>query len=104
MPDKVRIPDVSIFAGRPKGGPYPAVPPLAVIEVLSPGDNSAEMYAKFDEYAAWGVGYIFEIDPERRTIRRYLRGSLLLTDAIEIPEHGFSLGASELFATLDERN
>jgi Uma2 family endonuclease len=70
-PDNVRSPDVSFVAPRrlpgerePDGFPYLA-PELAV-EVLAPGDRSADVLEKVGEYLDVGARLVWVIDPAKR--------------------------------------
>jgi Uma2 family endonuclease len=53
---------------------------------------------KLREYRAWGVGFIWVIDPDNREIHLYDNGNLIVVDALVIPSHNFSLPAAEIFA------
>jgi|ERR1044071_5033684 Uma2 family endonuclease len=57
------IPDVCIYARSGFEGPYPSVPPLLWIEILSPDDRMADVWKKADELIANGVPYVWIIDP-----------------------------------------
>jgi Uma2 family endonuclease len=47
---------------------YPAAPDLAV-EVLSPSDSACEFFEKIDCWLQGGVGLLWVVDPQRKTIR-----------------------------------
>ena len=68
-PTRVRISDVCIFAGGDPAERVPAQPPLVAIEILSPDDRHSELMRKFEEYSAFGVRYIWLVDPESRNSR-----------------------------------
>lgn len=95
---RVRIPDVSIYAG-PK--PTEKVPtqqrPLAAIEILSPEDRHADLMQKFEEYRAWGVPHIWLVDPQKRRLHTYLNGSLHETAEFLIPEYDVRITPAEIF-------
>lgn len=95
-PDRWRVADLAIFFGRAEK-PYPKRAPLGVIEILSPRDEVREVLDRLNDYHAWGVPYIWLIDPERRTIHRCDGASLLAVDAIEFAEPAFRLTAEDLF-------
>ena len=73
-PDSVRGPDVAFYsyAKLPKGplpDAYPAVPPDAVFEVLSPDDRWPPMLTKVAEYLEAGVGVVSVLDPARSLVQ-----------------------------------
>lgn len=76
-PNQVRLPDVSFFLwkhfpGRllPQGAILDLVPDLAV-EVLSPDNTLLEMARKRREYFDGGAQFVWEVDPEERTVHVY---------------------------------
>jgi Uma2 family endonuclease len=78
---KIRVaPDVLVAFGRPRGdrGSYKqweegGVAPQVVFEVLSPGNDYAEMADKFDFYEHHGVEEYYVYDPDKNTLVMYLR-------------------------------
>ena len=86
---KIRnAPDSMVAFGRPKGyrGSYKqweeaGVAPQVVFEVLSPGNRAGEMRRKFEFYERFGVEeyYVYDPDPNRNTLKGWLReGSRLI--------------------------
>ena len=72
-PDNVRIPDVSFVAssnvpqdGVPVGF-WPIAPDLAV-EIVSPHDRAAEIYAKTRDYLNAGTQIVWVLWPETRSV------------------------------------
>jgi Uma2 family endonuclease len=71
-PDTVRGPDVALyedaetFAELPPK--YGEVPPRLAIEVLSPNDRAGKVLRKINDYLRCGVGMVWVIDPEIRTV------------------------------------
>jgi Uma2 family endonuclease len=51
--------------GKPKGRIVTA-PPFLVVEVLSPEDRMSEMQDRIDDYLAFGVPYVWIVDPASR--------------------------------------
>jgi Uma2 family endonuclease len=78
-----------------------------VVEVLSPGNTSAEMARKRGEYFRSGVKLLWEIDSRARTVRVYTSetsfADLTAADSLDgrdvLP--GFTLPVANLFAELD---
>jgi len=63
---RFRVPDVTVMEG---GKPKSAVikePPFLVIEVLSPDDRVGDLEEKLGDYFAFGVKYVWVINPETR--------------------------------------
>ena len=88
---KIRMaPDALVAFGRPKGerGSYRlweenSIPPQVVFEVLSPGNRAGEMARKFEFYQRYGVEEYYIYDPDRGTLRGWLRHGRVLE---EIPQ------------------
>ncbi|HEV3260897.1 MAG TPA: Uma2 family endonuclease, partial [Gemmataceae bacterium] len=81
QPGQVRMPDVSFYAWDhfpnrllPPGSILDLTPDLAV-EVLSPTNTKQEMARKRREYFAGGARLVWEVDPEKRTVRVYTSAS-----------------------------
>ncbi|MCB1770047.1 MAG: Uma2 family endonuclease [Candidatus Competibacteraceae bacterium] len=73
-------PDALVAFGRPKGyrGSYiqhreGGIAPQVVFEVLSPGNTPAEMRRKLAFYEQYGVEEYYEYDPDRGTLKGWLR-------------------------------
>ena len=73
-------PDTMVAFGRPKGprGSYLQwlendIPPQVVFEVLSPSNTTAEMQIKYDWYERYGVEEYYIYDPDRVSLKGYLR-------------------------------
>jgi Uma2 family endonuclease len=113
FPGLVRGPDVAFVSwGRVPGRrmprkPIPNLVPDLAIEVLSPGNTSAEMERKRREYINAGVTIVWVVDPRKRTIRIYTSPKsfteFVESDTLDgspvLP--GFKLRLRELFAELD---
>ena len=90
---KIRsAPDAIVAFGRPKGyrGSYKqweevGVAPQVVFEVLSPGNRAGEMQGKFKFYERFGVEEYYVYDPDRNTLKGWLRegGRLIEVMAIQ---------------------
>ena len=52
---------------------YPRVPPDIVVEIVSPGDNEADVRKKREFYLSWGVKLVIIADPERLTVDAHER-------------------------------
>jgi Uma2 family endonuclease len=82
------IPDVCVYQQPGFDGRYPSAPPLLWIEILSPDDRMADVWAKAVDLAAGGVPYIWIIEPH--TLESELRtagGAERLTDkTLRLPD------------------
>jgi len=94
---RVRIPDVSVCAGQEPTEPVPANPPLIAVEILSPDDRHREVITKLDEYLAWGVQHVWLVDPDRRKLSVYGKGSLQEVPEFKISEFDLRISAEEIF-------
>jgi Uma2 family endonuclease len=102
-PTRIRIPDISIL---PRKGPHeqiPTKPPLAVIEILDDEDRFSATMEKLADFNRFGVEHIWLIDPEARSVYRYIDGGLqkVVTDELVVPHAPARVVLSELF---DEAN
>jgi Uma2 family endonuclease len=73
-------PDAMVVFGRPKGhrGAYAQaeennIPPQVVFEVLSPGNTTPKMQQKFEFYERFGVEEYYIYDPDRGTLKGWVR-------------------------------
>jgi len=95
---RVRIPDVSIYAGSKPTEDVPTQQrPLVAIEILSPDDRHSDLMQKFEEYRAWGVPQIWLVDPRQRRLHTYENGSLHEIADLLIPEFDVRITAAEIF-------
>jgi Uma2 family endonuclease len=49
-PTRFRVPDVCLVTGSRPQGRYVAVPPLVVVEVLSPDDRASDLQEKIEDF------------------------------------------------------
>jgi Uma2 family endonuclease len=113
-PGLIRIPDVSYiswnrFPNRriPKK-PAPDLAPDLAIEILSKGNTKKEMERKRRDYFLAGVEVVWEVDPEKRTVKVYtapdtfklFRHNQVVSGAPVLPE--FSISLKEFFAEVGE--
>jgi Uma2 family endonuclease len=72
-PTRFRIPDVSVWRDDNVGGRVPTVPPFLAIEILSPEDRMTRVLPKIHEYLAFGVEWVWVIDPEDKSALTFSR-------------------------------
>ena len=115
FPGLVRIPDVAFVSwaripgGRVPTEPVPSLVPDLAIEVLSEGNTADEMARKLREYLTAGVGLVWLVDPETRTLRVHvsLEESTLFSEGETVDGGevlpGFTLALRSLFGVLDRK-
>lgn len=67
-PDTAVQPDVLVARRTDLTGKYLMVPPLLVIEVLSPSSSIHDVNVKFGRYERFGIPSYWVVDPERLTL------------------------------------
>jgi Uma2 family endonuclease len=90
---RYRIPDFLIVAGPEPDEAVLSTPPLVCVEILSPDDRMSRMQNKIAEYLAFGVRYVWVLDPDSKEAYAYTAAGFekvataLRTEnpAIEIP-------------------
>jgi Uma2 family endonuclease len=61
---RFRIPDVTVMRGSKPIERIIRKPPVIAVEVLSPDDRSGDLEEKIADYLAFGIPYIWVINPE----------------------------------------
>jgi Uma2 family endonuclease len=69
-PNRFRVPDITVVAGRLPGTPILHEPRFLCIEILSRGDSMEDMQERIDDYLTFGVRHVWVINP--RTRRAFL--------------------------------
>jgi Uma2 family endonuclease len=90
------IPDVTLLDRQRPVEPIATYPPIAVIEVLSPGDQVGRVMKKGEQYEKMGIRTILILDPEGPAYR-FRDGKLE-----PLAERAFTLEGSEARFDLDE--
>src|SRR5579864_1993986 len=63
---RIRIPDVTVMAGSKPAERIIRKPPAVAVEVLSPDDRAGDLEEKVNDYLAFGVPYVWVINPQTR--------------------------------------
>lgn len=63
---RFRIPDVTVMLGPKPDERIIRKPPIVAVEILSPDDRAGYLEEKINDYLAFGVPYIWVINPETR--------------------------------------
>jgi Uma2 family endonuclease len=106
------VPDVAYIAAE-KLAPlsaaereYPPVAPDIVVEILSPGDQPADVAHKRDVYLSAGVRLVLIVDPLKRTLIAASSDDVTSADGAAIVEpaqaHGLTINLGAVFAQLDQ--
>lgn len=102
-PTRFRVPDVMVLDRSLPVEQIITVPPLAVIEILSPEDRFLAVMRKLGDYERMGIGTILIVDQTTREFYRYVRGSLLLLreDSMQIAGSAAKVDRRGVEALLD---
>jgi Uma2 family endonuclease len=73
-PTRFRVPDVCVVLGEPAEQIF-KTPPFICIEVLSADDRFSEMRQRVEDYLAFGVPYVWILDPATRQAWRCTPGA-----------------------------
>jgi Uma2 family endonuclease len=65
-PTRFRVPDVCVIHGQEEQEPILRKPPLVCIEMLSSEDRMARVRECVNDYFAFGVPYVWIVDPRTR--------------------------------------
>jgi len=99
-----RVPDLMILegAGKPKEQIITR-PPIVCIEVLSPEDRMSRMQKKVADYLAFGVRYVWVVDPETRRVWAHTSdGSTEIKDGmLRTEDPDITVNLAEIFAELE---
>lgn len=66
LPKRFRVPDLCVLPGRETDDQIIRKPPFLCIEILSKDDRAEDIQEKIEEYLAFGVKYIWIINPRNR--------------------------------------
>ena len=103
-PTRFRIPDVCVYVGEAPKEQIFRTPPFICIEVLSPEDRTSRFQQRIDDYLAFGVRYVWVIDPATRRAWVHTKdGAQESKDRVLKTENPvLTVPLSEIFAALDE--
>ena len=98
------IPDVCVYVGEAPKDQVLRTPPFICIEVLSPADRTSRFQQRIDDYLAFGVRYVWVIDPATR--RAWVHTKDALQEAkdhvLRTENPALTVSLAEIFAALDE--
>lgn len=97
-PTRCRVPDIAVFEKNPNEQ-VPGVPPLLVVEVLSPEDRTSRVMRKLHDYRAMGCANVWVLDPQDRIAYQFDGTSLTeVKDQLTLTNR-FSIQVPDVFAT-----
>ena len=99
---RYRVPDILVTTSKGKGSIL-REPAFLCVEVLSPEDRVTRVEARIGEYLAFGVPYVWMIDPRERKAWIYTsEGRREASEALTTAHPDLRIPLDELFGALDE--
>lgn len=95
-PTRFRIPDVCVILGEPDGQIFRKAP-FICIEILSPEDRLLRVQERMNDYLAFGVPYVFHLDPHTRKAFRWTTAGMTEVPELRTENPEFVVPLSELF-------
>lgn len=99
-PNRYLVPDVVVQESRRVQSPYPEEPVYLCVEVLSPSDRLSDTIAKCEEYHAWGVRFVWIVDPEERRAWEFPQGQRLHEVRDSLAAGELAVGLADVFRLL----
>ncbi|MEO8657644.1 MAG: Uma2 family endonuclease [Bryobacteraceae bacterium] len=96
---RFRVPDLCVVAGPEPEEQVFTSPPFLCVEILSPEDRASRVQEKLADYLAFGVGFVWVIDPQSRRAFAYTRGGMVeAMTALRTSEPEITVELHELWA------
>ncbi|MGD1071041.1 MAG: Uma2 family endonuclease [Bryobacteraceae bacterium] len=101
-PRRYRVPDIAVTTHKiPRG--VLREPPFLCVEILSPEDRMSRVDARIDDFLAFGVKYVWLVDPRRRKAWIYTsEGRREAAAVLTTSSPDLALPLEEIFIALDE--
>jgi Uma2 family endonuclease len=97
-PRRYRVPDICVVVGEEPDEEIFTKPPFLCIEILSPEDRASRMQPRIMDYIAFGVSYIWVIDPWNRRAFIYTQhGMREAQEILETEDPKISIPLAEAF-------
>ena len=98
-PRRYRVPDLCVVAGPEPDEQIFTQPPFLCIEILSPEDRMSRMMVKIEDFLAFGVQYVWIVEPHLRRAYIHTRNEMHeVTDGVlRTANPDIALPLSELF-------
>jgi Uma2 family endonuclease len=100
--ERVRVPDIALVRPGALSEDVLSVPPLCIIEILSPDDSYSETWEKAKDYRRMGIENIWLIDPGTRSGQASTLEGWRDTLEFAIPGTPVRLSLADIFLQLDQ--
>jgi Uma2 family endonuclease len=95
---RYRIPDFLVVAGPEPDEVVLSSPPFICVEILSPEDRMSRMQKKVAEYLAFGVRYVWVLDPESEEAFCYTAAGIQkVADVLRTEDPAIEIPLAEIF-------
>jgi len=100
---RFRVADVAVWRPGPISRRIPTVPPFLVVEILSAEDRLVRLQPKIQDYLAYGVDFVWVIDPDERRAMTYSpdKPGGMLVDELRTENPNIAISLTELFSILN---
>ena len=103
-PTRFRVADVCIVSQQAPREPVIQMPPVAVIEILSPEDRFSRYTERLEDYRRMGVENIWVVDPARRKGFDCSTGNWIETASFTVANSSIHIDLGAIFAAIDEEH
>jgi len=102
-PRRFRVPDVCITLGKAPDQQIFNEPPFICVEILSKDDSLERLQARIDDYLAFGVPYVWVINPRNHRAWSYTSGGIeeARDQVLRTANPNLAVPLADLFAGLD---
>lgn len=102
-PTRFRVADIAVWRAGDIGRRIPTVPPFLVVEILSAEDRLVRLQPKIQEYLAYGVTWVWVIDPDERRALSYSPADPggALVDELRTHDPDIAIPLADLLSVLD---
>ena len=100
---RFRVADVAVWRAGAIGQRIPTVPPFLVVEILSQEDRLVRLQPKIQEYLAYGVEWVWVVDPDERRALSYSPADPggILVDELRTQNPDLTIPLADLLSALD---
>jgi len=102
-PTRFRVADIAVWRAGDIGQRIPTVPPFLVVEILSDEDRLVRLQPKIQEYLAYGVQWVWVIDPDERRALSYSPANQggTLVEELRTYDPDLAIPLADLLSVLD---
>ncbi|MCI0422221.1 MAG: Uma2 family endonuclease, partial [Acidobacteria bacterium] len=103
-PTRYRVADIAVWRSGKIGKQVPTVPPLLIVEVLSPEDRLIRVQPKVQEYLSIGVQRVWLVDPDKKQATEYSQNypDGMRVSSLRTEEPAMEIRLEAVWRTLDE--